>query len=486
MNNTRVDERKIHQTRLKTIKHYRLQMGGLMLLADLGGFGLTGLLVYLLNRFLHFFVFELSDVKYLVVVLLCLALFMSSRLYPGVGINPADEIKMVTQFVSTSLILGLVLFMIVEPGWKLNYLALLPAWVISILLLLGSRWSVRILAVRLKAWGEPVVVIGKGPQMQRLAEYFIQRRRLGFVPVLAASGSASRQAISATIPMIDLNKLASFPDDYFSRDDIQTALIDLSTVSNVFQPEVSHSLFRLFRQVIFISDVDWLEGASLGIRDFEGMMGMEARKTAITTTEKAVKRGLDIGVSFIGGLLLLPFFVALAVLIKLDSPGPALYSQERVGKGRKRIKIYKFRSMQQNADQALADCLVQDPEAKLEWDQTQKLKDDPRLTRVGKFLRKFSLDEFPQLWNILKGDMSLVGPRPMLPGQEGLYGETLPVYCRVRPGLSGLWQVSGRNQTTFNERAKFDYHYVHNWSIWLDIYILLRTIWVVLSRDGAY
>ncbi len=458
-----------------------------MLFADLGGLGLAGIFIYLLNQSMHFFVFGWSDAKYLVVGLLCLALFMSSRLYPGVGINPADEIKLVTQFVSTSFMLGLILFIIIEPGWQLNYFALLPAWAISILLLLVSRWSVRILAVRLNAWGEPVVVIGQGPQMQRLAQYFIQRRRLGFVPVLAAgAGSVVRQAINSPIPMIDMNKLANLPDEYFSKDDIQTAFVDLATVSALCHPEVSHSLFRLFRQVIFISDVDWLEGASLGIRDFEGLIGMEARKTLITPTEKAIKRGLDIGVSFVGGMLLLPFFLVVAALIKLDSPGPVLYSQERVGKGRGRIKIYKFRSMQKDADQALAECLSRNPQARLEWDQTQKLKNDPRLTRVGKFLRKFSIDEFPQLWNILKGDMSLVGPRPMMPGQEGLYGECLHVYCRVRPGLSGLWQVSGRNQTTFSERAKFDHYYVHNWSIWLDIYILLRTVWVVLSKDGAY
>jgi Undecaprenyl-phosphate galactose phosphotransferase WbaP len=331
-----------------------------------------------------------------------------------------------------------------------------------------------------------VVVVGKGPRIQQLSQYFIQRRRLGYVPVLAVAGSAGRPAITSPVPIIDLNDLAGYADDYFSKADIQTALVDISTIANVIEPGASHSLFRLFRKVIFISDVDRLEGAVLNVRDFEGLIGVEARKSVIGPTSKAIKRGLDLVIASVGGLLALPFLLALAAWIKLDSAGPVIYTQDRIGRGGCRIKVYKFRSMQTDADHALSECLAHDQAAMAEWARTQKLRNDPRLTHIGRVMRQFSLDELPQLWNILKGDMSLVGPRPMMPGQEDLYGPSLPLYCRVRPGLSGLWQVSGRNQTTFGERAKFDYYYVHNWSIWLDLYILLRTVWVVLSRDGAY
>jgi lipopolysaccharide/colanic/teichoic acid biosynthesis glycosyltransferase len=195
-------------------------------------------------------------------------------------------------------------------------------------------------------------------------------------------------------------------------------------------------------------------------------------------------------------LLFAPFLFIVIGLIKLDSPGPVFYSQERISMDRRRKKrlgadtrkifIYKFRSMYINADQMLTEHLANDQQARQEWNQTQKLRNDPRITPVGRWLRKFSIDEIPQLYNVLKGEMSLVGPRPMMTDQVKSYGKSFEAYSRVRPGLTGFWQVSGRNTTTFQERARFDLYYVHNWSIWLDLYILARTVWVVLSREGAY
>ena len=142
--------------------------------------------------------------------------------------------------------------------------------------------------------------------------------------------------------------------------------------------------------------------------------------------------------------------------------------------------------MHQGADRILKEALARDPNLKEEWDSYQKLKNDPRITRVGKFLRRFSLDELPQLWNIARAEMSLVGPRPMLPPQRDLYGEAFGNYVRVTPGMTGLWQVSGRNHTTFTRRAELDNEYIQRWSVWLDIFILVKTIKVVFWQKGAY
>ena len=142
--------------------------------------------------------------------------------------------------------------------------------------------------------------------------------------------------------------------------------------------------------------------------------------------------------------------------------------------------------MHVNADKALAEHLADNPQARLEWDETQKLRDDPRITRVGKWLRRFSIDEIPQLYNVLKGEMSLVGPRPIVDSETHHYGDKMEVYESLRPGVTGLWQVSGRNHTSYKERVQFDVYYASNWSIWLDFYVLARTVWVVLSRQGAY
>jgi lipopolysaccharide/colanic/teichoic acid biosynthesis glycosyltransferase len=142
--------------------------------------------------------------------------------------------------------------------------------------------------------------------------------------------------------------------------------------------------------------------------------------------------------------------------------------------------------MCQDADAVLHTYLMQNPARQHEWDQYQKLQNDPRITRIGYLLRRLSLDELPQLWNVLIGEMSMVGPRPIMLNQRDLYGENYQYYIRVVPGISGLWQISGRNHTTFADRTKFDMEYVSNWSIWEDIHIIIRTAWILLRRDGAY
>jgi Undecaprenyl-phosphate galactose phosphotransferase WbaP len=163
-----------------------------------------------------------------------------------------------------------------------------------------------------------------------------------------------------------------------------------------------------------------------------------------------------------------------------------LYRQWRVGRNGRRIGVYKFRTMVRNADAVLREMLEKDPELAAEWERDQKLRCDPRVTRVGAFLRKTSLDELPQLINVVTGDMSLVGPRPVVEGERGKYGPVFDEYCRVRPGITGLWQVSGRNNTSYAERVAYDHYYINNWSVWMDIWILCRTVPVVLTGYGAY
>jgi len=471
--------------KIKNSTHYRLQMAGLMLFADLVGFGLTGVLVYLLNHFLHVFVFEPADMKYLLIVLLCLALFIPSRLYPGIGLSPPEEMRLVTQFVSSSFLIGLVFFNVIQSSWRLNYLALLPAWGISLVVVLFSRWGVRILSVQLGLWSEPVVVFSRKERMGYIARYFLERGRLGFLLVLGVTELTNNPSPSP-INLLDVDDFIHLPDDHFAQKDIHTALVGTRILSDLSELNVNLDLFRKFKRLVFISDMDWLEGASISLHDFESMLGMETQQNLLTLLDIIVKRAMDILLSILLGLVALPISFLTALWIRLDSPGPNFYSQERLGKGGRKIVIHKFRSMWVNADQVLAEYFANNPQVRLEWEQTQKLKDDPRLTRVGKWLRKFSIDELPQKFNVLKGEMSLGGPRPMMVEQEGLYGKSFDLYCSVRPGLTGLWQVSGRNLTTFEERARFDAYYVHNWSVWLDLYILLRTAWVVLSRDGAY
>ncbi|RPI95345.1 MAG: lipid carrier--UDP-N-acetylgalactosaminyltransferase [Chloroflexi bacterium] len=235
-----------------------------------------------------------------------------------------------------------------------------------------------------------------------------------------------------------------------------------------------------------VSDMDWLDGTAISQTGFEGGLESEVQQNLVPLDNELLKRTMDIVITLTLGLALLPILLFVALLIHLDAPGPIFYTQERLGKDGHKIRIYKFRSMHVNADKVLAEYLAENPSAREEWLRNQKLRNDPRVTRTGKWIRQFSIDEIPQLFNVLKGDMSVVGPRPIMLEQKALYGHGIDLYRSVRPGLTGFWQVSGRNHTSFHQRTLFDIYYIRNWSVWLDIHILFRTVWVVLSRDGAY
>ena len=183
-------------------------------------------------------------------------------------------------------------------------------------------------------------------------------------------------------------------------------------------------------------------------------------------------------------LLLSPLFLVLASLVRADG-GPALFGHRRVGANGHSFRCFKFRTMVTNADQALRDVLRSDPDALAEWSETQKLRDDPRVTRIGSLLRKTSLDELPQLFNVVRGEMSLVGPRPIVEAEVVRYGRDIAYYYETRPGMTGLWQVSGRSDTSYQRRVQLDLWYVKNWTLWHDITILLKTIPVVFGKNGA-
>jgi exopolysaccharide production protein ExoY len=193
------------------------------------------------------------------------------------------------------------------------------------------------------------------------------------------------------------------------------------------------------------------------------------------------KRGLDLCAVLLALPILLPLILVLALLVRGDG-GPAFYVQDRVGRNGRLFRLWKLRTMVVDADERLADHLARNPEARAEWHERQKLKDDPRITRIGRILRKTSLDELPQLWNVLRGEMSLVGPRPMMPDQQALYPGR--EYYRLRPGLTGFWQISDRNRTAFAGRARFDADYAARLSLLTDLVVLVRTVRIVLRGTG--
>ncbi|MCO5065955.1 MAG: sugar transferase [Rhizobiaceae bacterium] len=198
------------------------------------------------------------------------------------------------------------------------------------------------------------------------------------------------------------------------------------------------------------------------------------------------KRGMDIAGSALGLILIAPLFLLLVALVKLSDGGPAFYAHRRIGRGGRVFNCLKFRTMVPNGDEVLANYLRENPAAHEEWRRDRKLKDDPRVTPVGIVLRKLSLDELPQIINILRGDMSIVGPRPVVLDELEKYGPAAAHYLSTRPGLTGLWQVSGRNNISYDARVQFDRHYVENWSVASDVIIIFKTIPAVWLARGSY
>ncbi|WP_175964420.1 undecaprenyl-phosphate galactose phosphotransferase WbaP [Burkholderia pyrrocinia] len=215
------------------------------------------------------------------------------------------------------------------------------------------------------------------------------------------------------------------------------------------------------------------------------VMMLRVQNNLARFSAKVLKRMFDVIAGGFLMVMLLPVFALLTILVARDG-GPAFYGHTRIGQNGKKFKCFKFRSMVVDADKVLRELLERDPVARAEWERDFKLKNDVRITPIGTLLRKTSLDELPQLWNVLRGDMSLVGPRPVVEKEIQRYGDDAAYYLLAKPGMTGLWQISGRNDTDYARRVFLDAWYVRNWSLWGDITILFKTIGVVLHRDGAY
>jgi lipopolysaccharide/colanic/teichoic acid biosynthesis glycosyltransferase len=230
----------------------------------------------------------------------------------------------------------------------------------------------------------------------------------------------------------------------------------------------------------------------VGVRSFSMgayLLGPHPRHVssfALDGAARRLKRVIDLLVSAVALVLLSPLLLVSALLVKLTSPGPVFYRHRRLGRNMKPLWLLKFRTMYRDADKRLHDILEANPEKRSEFEATFKLKDDPRVTPVGRWLRKFSIDEFPQFFNIIAGQMSLVGPRPIVEKEIDFYKDYSLLLFRVPPGATGLWQVSGRTDTTYQQRVELDTHYVREWTLLMDIRIILKTPHAVLARRGAY
>lgn len=407
---------------------------------------------------------------------LFVVLFYLTGLYPGSGLSPVREMQRLT-INTTFVYLGLAAATFMEKtSDEYSRLIFGVSWIISVLLLPLMRFIFRTLAIDHLSWGEPVAIVGTVDAVKQLANHLKANPGIGLKPAFLFYKEEASDREHENIPLIEEAWLYAV----CSENQVECVLICSG------EEHLAENYQGLFKRVILVKTDSLSQLIWVSVQDLYGIVGYEIRVNLNNAGPRYFKRTIDLIGSIFGILFLSPFIGLLALLIVLDSEGSPIYQQIRVGKEGRRFKFYKLRTMYDNADQLLDEHLNRDPAMREEWEQYQKLARDPRVTRVGRILRSLSLDELPQLYNVLIGDMSLVGPRPFFPQQEDCYGDRITYYRRVRPGLTGMWQISGRNEKTFYERTFLDEYYVRNWSIWLDIYILARTIPTVLFHRGVY
>lgn len=358
-------------------------------------------------------------------------------------------------------------------------------WLILLVILPVTRYIGKIFLKKINAWERGVYIVGVGNIALSAKNLLLANRNLGYKVlgfVNLEYSTTEKVEFQDNVPVISY-------DDLKMRGDSDKEIIfamsseGLLKYSNLINKMQSSYLF-----VSIIPDVSGLPLYGVTLEHFFGndQMFLRLQNNLGRKLNRLLKRIIDIIITSIAIIMLLPFFFIVGLLIAFTSQGGIFYVHRRIGTHGREFGCLKFRTMCVNSQEKLEILLANNVDARNEWSTTQKLKNDPRITKIGKFLRKTSLDELPQLFNVIKGEMSLVGPRPIVLDEVSRYDDDIYYYHLVKPGITGLWQISGRSDTDYTKRVRLDVWYVKNWSLWYDFVILLKTIPALLSRNGAY
>lgn len=421
------------------------------------------------------------------IVLFTLGVHHIHGLYPAVGLGHSIEFR---RILRTCLIVSLATGMSLLASPTISFASFLSylVFIASLAMFLPTlRAAARSILGRYSWWTQSVLVVGDGAKAEEVFQNLTHSGHEGLRPIGVAYDPSSHWSGDTTGVRVYLGPVSAIEQLLLAT---QTARVVI--VNN----DAMHDLnFGHYCNIPHVSlQAPWsnhpIEKATLVDRN--GSAEIHCFQRGLSPSALFAKRCMDVTLILLCSPLLIPIFATIAGLIKLSSPGPIFYRQKRLGKSGTTFYVWKFRTMVPNADAVLQKYLFTHPELQDEWNHNHKLKNDPRISGIGKILRKTSLDELPQLLNVLIGDMSLVGPRPIVdnPQYDRQYIEDHPevyaIYCSVRPGITGLWQISGRSDKSYDFRPACDRQYIQNWSVMLDVYILYRTIKTMLLREGAY
>ena len=396
-----------------------------------------------------------------------------------------EKVKIIFRSITIGIVLSIVLMYAGHILNNVSRLFVILSYGFILLYIILFRYILARTLINLNVLAIPVLLVGAGKTAE-LVDVHFSNMPLAMYKIVGFVDDNPKSSVLAN----KYKWLGKFSDaeEVIKKYNIPNVLVCAPGLESRKLVTLINKLQILVEKVTFVPELFGIPAANIQARGLmnEQTLILEVKNNLAQRRNRLFKRIFDITATVVGGILILPVALIVAVLIYLDSPGPIVFGHKRVGQGGKEFPCYKFRSMVPNAQEALEIYLKENPAAREEWERDFKLKDDPRVTKIGKFLRKTSLDELPQLWNVLIGDMSLVGPRPIVRAEVEKYGEYINDFYLVPPGITGVWQVSGRSDTTYEERVLMDSWYVHNWSVWIDIVYLVKTVFAVIKSKGAY
>ena len=398
-----------------------------------------------------------------------------------------EEIRHVFRGLLLTFVLLTVLIFIGQNYRLYSRAAIILSGLFSLALIPLARNGIKKLLGRLRFWTKAVLILGTGPAARRAAQDFKANPTLGYEVAGFLTDKVQRTGLEI-VPRARVLGPLSRLEDTCRAYGIQDIVIALPGLGQDRLRKLLERCEHLTESIRIIPDLGTLYLAGAEADNWGNVLSLSIPRNLAKPWNVFFKRMVEILLAAVLLLGLSPLFALIGLAVKVDSRGPVFFRQERFGRFGQPFSLVKFRSMFVHNHTLLSAALRGDPDARREWNRYKKIRkpNDPRVTRVGRFLRRFSLDELPQLWNVLRGDMNLIGPRPYLAGEQKQMGRFGPIISQVRPGLTGLWQVSGRSDLPFSQRLAWDEYYIRNWSLWLDATIFFRTLRIIARGDGAY
>lgn len=396
-----------------------------------------------------------------------------------------DETRNLLKSITISTLTVMAIVTLGKMSDKVSRAILLGLWSTSIFVFPIFRlWGKKVMSMA-GVWKEKVLILGAGTAGRLVLEGLSREKHMGYeiVGFLDDDKRKKGELISGKKVFGAVRNLPRFVKEL----DIRTVIIAMPSLPPERMTALTAWVQGYAENTMVIPDIKGIALLNTELLHlfYEEIFLMNIKNNLKTLQNRIIKRLFDILMSLLAMPILIPLSLLIAIAIRIETPGAVIYDHERIGRNGRTFRCYKFRTMYRDAEERLKEILESNKELRDEWEKNWKLKDDPRVTKIGKFLRKTSLDELPQIWNVIKGEMSLVGPRPYLP-REIKQIENFTIISSIKPGITGLWQVSGRSNTGYDYRIKLDIWYVMNWSLWLDVAIIFKTIKVVLKAEGAY